>query len=45
MGDVSIDAFSGITLSAPNGNVKIVGKNVSIEAGNNIEITSGNNIQ
>ena len=45
MGDVSIDAFSGITLSAPNGNVKIVGKNVSIEAGNNVEITSGNNIQ
>lgn len=45
MGDVSIDAFSGITLSAPNGNVKIVGKNVSIEAGNNIEITAGNNIQ
>lgn len=45
MGDVSIDAFSGITLSAPNGNVKIVGKNVSIEAGNNIEIIAGNNIQ
>lgn len=45
MGDVSIDAFSGITLTAPNGNVKIVGKNVSIEAGNNIEITAGNNIQ
>lgn len=45
MGDVSIDAFSGITLTAPNGDVKIVGKNVSIEAGNNIEITAGNNIQ
>jgi len=45
MGNVSIDAFSGITLTAPNGNVKIVGKNVSIEAGNNIEITAGNNIQ
>lgn len=45
MGDVTVDAFSGISLTAPNGDIKISGKNVTIEAGNNIEITSGNNIQ
>lgn len=44
-GDVNIDAFTGITLSAPNGDVKISGKNVTIEAGNNITIKSGLNIQ
>ena len=43
-GDVSINAFTGITISAPNGNVSIKGKNVSIEAGNNLTITSGKNI-
>ena len=32
-GDVKINAFTGITISAPNGDVKIKGKNVSIEAG------------
>ncbi len=45
MGDVNIDAYSGITIMSPNGDVKIVGKNVSIEAGNNLELTSGTNIQ
>ncbi len=44
-GDVNIDAFTGITLNAPNGDIKISGKNVSIEAGNNITIKSGLNIQ
>ena len=43
-GDVNLNAFSGITISAPNGDVKIQGKNVSIEAGNRISITSGKNI-
>ncbi len=45
MGTVNVSAFTGITISAPNGDVKIVGKNVSIEAGNKVSITSGNNIQ
>ena len=44
-GDVSIDAFTGITLNAPNGDIKINGKNVEITAGNNITIKSGENIQ
>ncbi len=45
LGTVGIDAFSGITINAPNGDVRIVGKNVSIEAGNQVSITSGNNIK
>jgi len=44
-GDVSIDAFTGISLSAPNGNIKISGKNVTISAGNNLTLTSGANIK
>ena len=44
-GDVKIDAWTGITINAPNGDVKIKGKNVSIEAGNNLTITSGKNIK
>ena len=44
-GDVKIDAFTGITISAPNGDVKIKGKNVSIEAGGNLTLTSGKNIK
>ena len=43
-GTVNLNAFTGITISAPNGDVKIQGKNVSIEAGNKISITSGKNI-
>lgn len=44
MGNVSINALTGITISAPSGNVKIVGKNVEISAGNNLTIKSGTNI-
>lgn len=44
VGDVVIDAFSGITLNAPSGNINIVGKNVNIEARNNLTMTSGTNI-
>ena len=44
-GDVKISAFTGITLSAPNGNIKIEGKNVEISAGNNLTLTSGTNIK
>lgn len=32
-GNVEIGAFTGITINAPNGDIKIKGKNVSIEAG------------
>lgn len=44
-GDVKINAFTGITISAPNGEVKIAGKNVTIEAGNNLTLTSGKNVK
>ena len=44
-GTVEIDAFSGITISAPNGNVTIRGKNINLEAGNKVNVTSGMNIQ
>ena len=43
-GTVEIDAFSGITISAPNGNVTIRGKNINLEAGNKVNVTSGMNI-
>lgn len=43
-GDVKISAFTGISISAPNGDVKIKGKNVEIAAGNNLRLSSGNNV-
>ena len=42
-GNVSINAFTGITISAPNGDIKIEGKNITLSAGNNIKIESGIN--
>jgi len=44
-GTVSINAFSGITVNAPNGDVTIKGKNITLEAGNKINIKSGLNIE
>ena len=44
-GEVNINAFTGITISAPNGDVAIKGKNIKLEAGNNIEIISGTNVK
>ena len=44
-GDVNIDAFTGITINAPNGDIRITGKNVEICAGNNLVLKSGLNIQ
>jgi len=43
-GDVAINAFTGITISAPNGDVSITGKNVKIQAGNNLQLISGTNV-
>lgn len=45
MGDVSINAFTGIKINAPNGDISIVGKNVSIKAANNLTIQSGDNLK
>ena len=44
-GTVSINAFSGITINAPNGDINIKGKNITLEAGNKINIKSGLNIE
>lgn len=43
-GNVNISAFTGISISAPNGDISIRGKNVSIEAGNNLSLVSGKNV-
>lgn len=43
-GSVNLNAFTGITISAPNGDINIKGQNVNIEAGNAVKITSGTNI-
>lgn len=45
MGTVNMNAFQGITISAPTGDVKITGKNVTISAANKLNITSGNTIK
>ena len=44
-GDIHVGAFTGIKITAPNGNIKIVGKNIDISASNRVKITSGENIK
>ena len=44
-GTVEVNAFQGITISAPNGEVNITGKNVNISANNRLTLTSGDNIK
>ena len=44
-GTVEVNAFQGITISAPNGEVNITGKNVNISANNRLTLTSGGNIK
>ena len=44
-GDVKMSALTGISISAPNGNIKISGKNVEIHASNRLSVTSGENIK
>ena len=43
-GQVDINAFTGINLTAPDGDIHISGKNVTVEAGNNLKLISGTNI-
>lgn len=42
-GNVAMNAFTGISIKAPNGDISISGKNITLSAGNNITIESGNN--
>jgi hypothetical protein len=44
-GTVNLNAFQGISIEAPNGEIEIKGKNVSIEAANRLSIKSGENIE
>ena len=44
LGTVNLNAFQGISIEAPNGDIEIKGKNVSIEAGNKLTISSGENL-
>lgn len=43
-GDVKINAFSGISLSAPSGKISLNAKDIEITASNNIAITSGEDL-
>lgn len=43
-GEVKIDAFSGISLSAPNGRIVLNARDIEITAANNISITSGEDL-
>lgn len=44
LGSVELNAFTGINICAPNGNLYLQGKNITLEAGNKVEIRSGLNI-
>lgn len=43
LGNIKLSAFSGISISAPRGDISIVGKNVSIKAANKLTLESGEN--
>lgn len=43
MGNISMSAFTGISISAPRGDISITGKNVSIKAANTLTLESGSN--
>ena len=44
-GNVSISAFTGISIDAPNGDISITGKNITLSAYNKVNITSGKNVK
>jgi hypothetical protein len=44
LGNVNLSAFTGINISAPNGNINIKGKNISIAASNKLSLESGSAI-
>ena len=45
IGTVEMSAFQGITITAPNGDINISGKNVNISASNRMSLSSGENIK
>lgn len=44
LGSIQMDAFTGITINCPNGDIALKGKNITIEAGDKLSLTSGKNI-
>jgi len=44
-GRIKMNAFTGIKIWAPNGDVRIIGRNVNITAGNAVKLTSGTNVR
>ena len=44
LGKIKLNAFTGISINAPNGDINITGQNINISAGNKLSISSGNNI-
>ena len=44
LGTISLNALTGIKISAPNGDIVLKGKNITLEAGNKVTIKSGSNI-
>lgn len=45
LGDINLNAFTGIKISAPNGDINIEGKNVKISAWNNLSLSSGSGLK
>lgn len=45
LGEITLDALTGISISAPLGDISISAKNISLEASNNITIESGTQIK
>ncbi len=44
LGSIQMDAFTGITINCPNGDISLKGKNITIEAGDKLSLASGKNI-
>lgn len=44
LGSIQMDAFTGITINCPNGDIAIKGKNITLEAGDKLSLASGKNI-
>ena len=44
-GDVKINALTGISIDAPNGDISIRGKNINLTAFNKVRIESGKNVK
>ena len=44
LGKIKMDALTGISIDAPNGDITICGKNINLMAYNKVNVTSGRNI-